>query len=314
MMLLWAFLILVLFLLSLMIGFTAYSAHKVEQLMPAQGSFVDLGHTRLHIVDQGQGPAILMVHGLAGNLRQFTYGVSEPLTAHYRVICVDRPGSGYSSRSPSAPVSLQAQADTLSALLIHLNIQEALVVGHSLGGAVALSMAQRHPSQVKGLALIAPLTKLPAMASPAFKVLNIPVEGLRHLLAWTLATPLGLSRINATVSLIFGPEKAPRDFATRGGGLMALRPSHFVGASTDLAAGKSSMSEIEAGYAAMKLPVHVLFAREDRILNCQENGQALVERLPGTQLTLLTGGHMLPITQIETTTAFIEDMARQVFA
>ncbi|NBX15087.1 MAG: alpha/beta hydrolase, partial [Betaproteobacteria bacterium] len=41
---------------------------------------------------------------------------------------------------------------------------------------------------------------------------------------------------------------------------------------------------------------------------------ALVERLPGTQLTLLTGGHMLPITQIETTTAFIEDMARQVFA
>lgn len=306
--------------LSLMLGlllvvalglvlFTGRTAGKVEAALPPSGRFVDLTQVRMHLVEQGQGPVVLLIHGIAGNLRHFTYGVAAQLAADYRVIAVDRPGCGYSTWRSGVPQTLQSQADALAELLQTLQIDRAVVAGHSLGGAIALSLAQRHPERVTALALVAPLTKLPNEASPAFKALAIPYRWLRVVVAWTLAAPLTLARRDETMALVFGPEATPRDFATRGGGLMALRPSNFVAASTDLNAIPDGMQEIEAGYAAMRVPVSVLYGQGDRILSHRSNGVELVDRLPGTQLTLVEGGHMLPITQPQVTADFIARVA-----
>ena len=62
-----------------LVFFAAFSNKKAEQLLPPAGTFAQLGSTRLHYVDQGQGPVIVMIHGLAGNLQNFTYGVASPL-------------------------------------------------------------------------------------------------------------------------------------------------------------------------------------------------------------------------------------------
>ena len=103
------------------------------------------------------------------------------------------------------------------------------VVGHSLGGAVSLATALRHPDKVSGLALIAPLTHLPQAPSEAFAALNIRFALLRKLVAWTLATPLSVRQRDKVLDIVFGPEAVPADFAQRGGGYLGLRPSHFVG-------------------------------------------------------------------------------------
>jgi hypothetical protein len=55
--------------------------------------------------------------------------------------------------------------------------------------------------------------------------------------------------------------------------------------------------------------VHVLFAHEDRILDCKLNGEDLPSRIPGAQITLVNGGHMLPVTQVELCVQFIEGVA-----
>ena len=300
--------------MAVLVLYTAYLARKVEAALPPIGSFVDLPSARLHVVDRGQGPPILLIHGIAGNLRHYTYGVADRLAAHYRVIAVDRPGCGYSTRSPGVSVSLQAQADTMAELLDKLKIDRAVIVGHSLGGAVALSLAQRHPQRVAALALVAPLTRLPKEASPAFKALAIPQGWLRKTVAWTLAAPGTIARSEEMLKLVFGPEAVPRDFATRGGGLLALRPSHFVAASTDFNAIPASMQAIESAYADMHVPVHLLYGRGDLILSHRANGIELVDRLPGTQLTLVDGGHMLPVTQVQTTADFIRNVASKAFA
>ena len=305
---LWILFLLFMSLVGLVL-FAAFSNKKAEQLLPPAGTFAKLGSTRLHYVDQGQGPAIVMIHGLAGNLQNFTYGVATPLAQNHRVICVDRPGCGYSERSSNADASLEAQADTIVSLLDHLQIESAVFVGHSLGGAISLAAAQRHPDRVKALALIAPLTHLPESTAEVFKVFEVSSPLIRKILGWTLAIPGTLFRISLTLRVVFGPERAPSDFAIRGGGILSLKPQTFITASSDIQNASWSMPAIEAAYANMKTPVHVLFAHEDRILDCKKNGEDLPSRIPGAQITLVSGGHMLPVTQVEQCVQFIEGVA-----
>jgi len=305
---LWILFLLFMSLVGLVL-FAAFSNKKAEQLLPPAGSFAKLGSTRLHYVDQGQGPAIVMIHGIAGNLQNFTYGLATPLAQTHRVICIDRPGYGYSKRSFNADTSLEAQADIIVSLLDHLQIESAVFVGHSLGGTISLAAAQRHPDRVRALALIAPLTHLPEAHIPAFKALDLPSPLIRFILGWTLAIPGTLYRMSLSLKIIFGPERAPRDFAIRGGGILSLKPQTFITASSDVQNAIQSMPAIEAAYANMKTPVHVLFAHEDRILDCKQNGEDLPSRIPGAQITLVTGGHMLPVTQVELCVQFIEGVA-----
>jgi pimeloyl-ACP methyl ester carboxylesterase len=286
--------------------FTFRTARRVEKALPPAGRFVDVPGARLHVVERGHGPALLLVHGLGGQLSHFTYGVIDLLATKYRVVAVDRPGSGYSVRALGASAALGAQADVLAALIDILKLDRPVVVGHSLGGAVALALAQRHPKRVAGLALVAPLTHL-VDVPPVFKGLVIPKPWLRTLVAWTLAVPLSIAKRDEVLGQVFGPEQVPHDFATRGGGLLALRPSHFIATCADLVAGPEDLSLMMQQYGSMQLPVSILYGRNDGILDPHVHGEALVAKLPGAELTLMDGGHMLPITSPERTAQFVRE-------
>ena len=306
------------FVLAAIVGglvlFTVRTVRKVEAALPPAGRFVDVPGARLHVVERGEGPALLLVHRLAGQLCHFTYGIVDQLATQYRVVAVDRPGSGYSVRSPGASATLSAQADVLAALIDTLQLGRSVVVGHSLGGALALALAQRHPQRVAGLALVAPLTHMVQGVSPAFKGLAITKPWLRALVAWTLAVPVSIAKRDELLGLVFGPEAVPRDYAIRGGGLLALRPSHFIAASADLVAIPEDLPGIMQRYGAMQLPVSILYGRSDRILNPHDQGEALVAKLPGAQLTLVDGGHMLPITAPGRTAQFIREAAARALS
>jgi pimeloyl-ACP methyl ester carboxylesterase len=296
--------------IAILVLFTAWTARKVESVLPAKGRFIDVPGARLHIRDFGEdhaeGPAIVMIHGLAGQLSHYTYGVAGRLSARHRVIVVDRPGSGYSTRLPSTSADLSAQAGAVAALIRTLGVGPALVVGHSLGGAVALTLALEHPQQVAGLALLAPLTHIREDVPPVFKGLTIQSSFVRRLVAWTLAIPVSIKNSAATLEVVFGPEAVPKDFATKGGGLLSLRPSAFLSASSDLQALPERLPQVQARYAELRVPVSVLYGQDDRILDWKANGQALVDKVAGARLELIEGGHMLPVTQVEKTADFIE--------
>lgn len=292
--------------------FTRSTARRVEAYLPPGGSFVEVGGARLHIRDEGNGPPLLLIHGLAGQMCHYTYGVMQRLAADFRVVAVDRPGSGYSTRGEATPADLSAQAAVLAALIDKLDLGTPVVVGHSLGGAVALTLALEHPGKIAGLALVAPLTHAPQGVPAAFKALTIASPLARKLFAWTLATPGSIATSQRVLGQVFGPEPVPRDFATRGGGLLSLRPSQFLSASADLQALPLRMPLLEARYGELRLPVRVLYGREDRILDWKANGHALVDKVPGAQLELVDGGHMLPVTQPELTADFIRQAAQPV--
>lgn len=306
---------LVLIIIAGLFLFTWFISKRVELGMPPEGAFIQVQGTRVHYLEQGQGqfkdqfkerqPSILMIHGLSGVAQNFGYSVMGQLARHHHVIAIDRPGSGYSVRHPRSSASLAVQADVVAGLIDALKLDRPLIVGHSLGGAVALATALRYPQKVRGLALVAPLTHMPSEVSKAFAALTIRWLWLRKLVAWTLATPLSIRQRDKVLDIVFGPEQPPADFGLRGGGFLGLRPSHFVGASSDLTALPDVLPQMQQQYPNLQLPVAVLYGREDRILNPQEQGQALVDLVPAAELELIEGGHMLPVTQPEVTADFI---------
>ncbi len=297
-------------LLVLLYQFSLRTTRRIETALPPAHLFVEAGGVRLHVRDQGEGPVLLLVHGLNGQMNHFSYGAMAALAQRYRVVAVDRPGAGYSSRPEGVAADLSTQARTLALLIERLNLGRPTVVGHSLGGATALTLALEHPDKVGALALVAPLTHTDGTVPPAFRALTIASPRLRTLFAWTLAVPLGIMGSKSVLRQVFAPEQPPRDFATRGGGLLSLRPTQFLASSADVLALGAHMPRLQARYgelAALGIPVHVLFGRGDHLLDWRMNGQALADKVAGCRLEVIEGGHMLPVTQPALTARFIED-------
>ena len=93
------------------------------------------GH-ELSYVDSGSGPVVLFIHGILGSQRQWSRLVDEVDDDH-RVVVPDLFGHGDSAK-PTGDYSLSAHAATLRDLLDHLGIERVTVVGHSLGGGIAM--------------------------------------------------------------------------------------------------------------------------------------------------------------------------------
>jgi pimeloyl-ACP methyl ester carboxylesterase len=293
--------------------FTLYVRRRAEAAAPALGRFVHIGDTRLHIVERGAGPTLVLVHGLAAQLRNFTYALVEPLAKNFHVICVDRPGCGYSTRPAHVSASLSGQAETIAKLLAFLGLENPIIVGHSYGGALALSMALNHPDSVGGLALIAPLTHPQSVVPSAFRDLVIHSSRLRKLIAWTIATPASMASGARILNLVFRPDTAPADFPTAAGGVLLLRPGQFFAASADLVSVNDDLPDMVRRYPSIRVPVGILFGRGDQILSHQDHGIAMQSKIDDLTLTLVEGGHMLPIAAPSLTAQWIDEFAQRVF-
>jgi pimeloyl-ACP methyl ester carboxylesterase len=80
--------------------------------LPPLGRFVDIDGGRIHYLEQGSGPTLLLIHGLGGQMRNFAHSLLERLKNNYRLIILDRPGSGYSTRPPGASATIRGHSSS----------------------------------------------------------------------------------------------------------------------------------------------------------------------------------------------------------
>jgi pimeloyl-ACP methyl ester carboxylesterase len=289
------------------IGLSLYSsrvARRAEELVPAEGRFLDVAGARLHYVDVGSGPAIVMVHGLGGQLRNFSYALVDLLKDDYRVIVVDRPGSGYSTPTGAMP-SIVAQGAIVADFIEKLGLDRPLLVGHSLGGAISLAVGLDRPHLVRALALIAPLTQPLEKVPESFRGLARIPAGARLAFAQVLGTPLSRLTSAKTLEGIFAPEAVPEDFVTRGGGALSVRPIAIAAAAADLAGANDDVTVMAGRYAGIDVPTRILFGRQDAILDPAWNGHRTAAVIPGAKIDTIEGGHMIPITAPEACARFV---------
>jgi len=146
----------------------------------------------LHVRDSGprNAPAVLMLHGMGGSLHSWEPW-AQALTPQLRVIRLDLPGSGLSSPDPTGNYSDPRSIELILALLDQLQLDKASVVGHSMGGRIAWTLAATHPERVNKLVLVAP----DGFASPGFEYGKPPeVPGTLQLMRYSL--PKWLLRMN----------------------------------------------------------------------------------------------------------------------
>ncbi|KQU75747.1 esterase [Aminobacter sp. DSM 101952] len=299
-------------------GYFVLATRKIStqaaRAVPAIGKFLPLGAHRIHYVEQGEGRPILFVHGLGAQLHHFRQPLFPEL-AGFRLIALDRPGSGYSSRPGGFSGSLTEQAALIARFIAELGLEQPLVVGHSLGGAVALALAENHPESVSGLVLLSPLTHLEDELRPEFRSLYIKSALRRRIIAETVAIPASLKYASQTLAFLFSPQAAPKDYGTAGGGFAGLRPSHFYATSADMVAIESDLGAVEARYAELKLPVGVMFGTADRVLDHRLHGAPLAERIDNLELDLVEGmGHMPQFVEPKRVAGLIRRIAAKAFA
>ena len=114
---------------------------------------VQAGDTRWVYYEGGDGPTIVLLHGFADS-KEVWLEVAKRLSPHFHLIIPDLPGWGESSRETGANYNIDAQAIRLQAFVQTLGLQRFVLVGHSMGGAVAGVYAAEHPGHVAELALV----------------------------------------------------------------------------------------------------------------------------------------------------------------
>ena len=289
-------------------------ARTARRLVPPPGKFVTIDGNRIHYVERGQGRPILFVHGLGGTQFHFR-PLYAGLEKDFRLIAVDRPGSGYSTRRGLAPVSPREQAAFLAKFIGEIGLEKPLLVGHSLGGAVALAVALDHGDRISGLALISPLTQREDRVAPEFAPLRIRSPLRRRLIAHTLAVPRSIKAGPATLAFVFGPQQPPADYAIAGGAMSVLTPEHFFASSTDFGAVDKTMREQQGRYGELDMPVGVIFGTADRVLDWERHGKGVVSKIRGLDFETLEGiGHMPQYAETGRVEAFIRRIAERAFA
>ncbi len=279
--------------LAAMTAYNIYRARKAEREHPPTGRFVTVDGVRLHYIEKGEGPPVVLLHGNVVTAEDFrTSGVLDLLARRHRVIAFDRPGFGYSDRPHGSAWSARAQANLLRDALDVLDINRPVVLGHSWGAAVALALALNHPDDVRGLVLLSgyyyPTLRADVLLSspPA-----IPILG--DLLRFSISPLLGKLLQPLLLKGMFAPLPVPANFTMGSTPNMSLRPGQIRAESQDGVAMIPGAIAMRHRYQELTMPVVIMAGTKDGVVNAKQP-RRLHAQIPHSILRLVPGvGHML---------------------
>jgi pimeloyl-ACP methyl ester carboxylesterase len=248
---------------------------RVRRVVAADG-------TALHVTEQGAGRPVLMLQGLG--YASWAWRLQATAVAQVgRAIVLDNRGSGCSDK-PAGPYSMAQLADDAAAVLDDLAAGPALVVGASMGGFVAMTLALRRPDLVSGLVLVATTVGGPA-------AIRVPAETADAWRAHAHLPPAEFAR--ATMPLSFAPgwaEQHPERFES----LLAARLEHPTPPEAWRAQYDACERHLDGGLpdGPVDVPTHVVHGNLDRVVP-YENTEAVLARVPHAEVVTMNNcGHL----------------------
>jgi pimeloyl-ACP methyl ester carboxylesterase len=283
----------------------------IQRAFPSQGRMINVSGARLHVVELGPrdaaGPPIVMLHGASSNLRAMQL-LGDHIAKTRRVILIDRPGHGWSTRERVADSTPAIQSRMIVEALTRLGVDRAIVVAHSWAGALGVRIALDHPDRVAGLVLLAPVAYPWRGGAGRYNdVISTPLIG--PLLAHTVTLPLGCLVANSGVRGVFAPQPMPADFVRDSATLLLLRPREFIANARDLVTLKAAVVEQAPRYAEIKAPVSIISGDADKTVSTGIHSRPLAATAPNAKLIVLPGvGHMVQYAAPDLVASEIEAM------
>lgn len=269
-------------------------AYMAERRHPPKGKFIEVDGARLHYSDRGAGRPVVLLHGNAVTGDDYnTSGVAERLVGTYRIIIFDRPGFGHSDRPHGRSWTAAAQADLLHKALKRLGVERPVVVGHSWGAIVALSLAARHQADTAGLVVLSGYYFWTARPD-VLLVVPAAVPVLGDVLRYTLSPLLGRLLMPLLKRAMFSPAPVAERFRAEYSDAMALRPSQIRATSSDGALMIPGAVRLRHRYGDLgAMPVAIVAGRGDKIV-FKRAAERLHAEIPGSTLRIVEGaGHMV---------------------
>lgn len=244
------------------------------------GSLVATPHGTVHAVVHGEGPDVVLIHGVTDSVLTW-HDIRTKLTG-VRVHAVDLPGHGLSD-VPAAPPTLEVMAQWVSAYLDAAGVERAVVVGWSLGGGVAVELAAADGGRVRALVLVGPAA-VPLKLAPTLSLLTLPLTG--ELMPW-IGSRSGPRRMamRDTYGRRFRPSDAVLDRYYLG--WEVAERARFIRSLLRTLSFDATLERLPR----IQVPARILHGAEDRLVPMRA-GRELTDRLPNAELDLLDGvGH-----------------------
>lgn len=269
-----------------------------ERAHPPEGQFVEVEGTRIHAVQRGSGPDIVLLHGAGGSTRDFTFAFMDRLTDRYRVTAFDRPGLGYSdrprryglfSRRAETP---REQARLLQDAAAALGVEQPIVLGHSFGGAVTLAWALERPDNIAGIVMVGGVSNEWEGGLGWFY--NVTASPLGGAVIVPLATGFASEDyINGTIDGIFRPQVAPDGYAAHIGPRISARRETLRANGRQVHGLRPFIIDMVPEYPSIAVPTEIVHGEADDIVPLRVHSIPLSGQIPGSVLTVLEGvGHM----------------------
>ncbi|KQP56279.1 alpha/beta hydrolase [Methylobacterium sp. Leaf108] len=261
-------------------------------------------------VEAGSGPDLVLIHGALTTLDDMWLGPMTALSRHFRVIAVDRPGHGASDRIRFRDGSPWAQAAIVREALRALGLHRPVIVGHSFGGAVALSYAMSFPDEIAGIVALAPIC-FPELRLEQllFGPRAVPVLG--DALAFTGGAAFDTAMLPLLWRTMFLPQAMPPRFAAEFPFAWARRPAPMIANGEDAAALWPALTRLAMAYGRCRVPVHILGGDADLVVGNLLHGWNASRLIPGARFDLIAGaGHMLHHFHADAITAAAMEMGR----
>lgn len=273
---------------------TAILKRRAETAYPPEGELVDVDGWQQHILVEGEGRPVVLIHGDGGTLHDFTLSpVYERIRAAYRTYAVDRPGLGHSRRPVRGGGSPLVQASLIHDALAQLGVEKPVLVGHSRGGAVALAYALAYPDDVAGIVALAPSAY--AGSEGTFIARLATMSTIDRLVVLTVYAPAAAfnryALVRAGLDVAFAPDRqTPPEYLEVYGALWA-RPRHIRATMRDR---RFSIADLQGDrYGEIQVPVVIVQGTADQSVP-PEDAARLHADIPHSRLVMLEGtGHQL---------------------
>jgi len=294
---------------------TGLSVIWLERRHPPRGRFVHVDGAVIHFEsigpEQSVDPPIVLIPGANSSIETMRLPLGNYLSQTRRVILIDRPGQGWSKRKRRSDATPAIHARMIIEVLESLQINRAIFVGHSWGGAVLPAIALDFSDRSAGLIMIAAVTH-PWDGDVDWIYRACTFRILGTLLAYTIVLPYGLLVLNRAIRSVFSPQNVPANFAERSQAQLLLRPDTFLNNAWDLASLRSALAEQSPRYRKIQTPIVLVDGGSDQIVSTDIHSRQFTEAVSRSKLIVLPGvGHMPHFAAPAIIQSAIEDMAKR---